>query len=168
LCSFAFAYAIGDERLEFARQLGSRQIGRRGSGVTIVDFEGRCRHLSQFGIADDIASYDGGLRTSEVSADIIVNPKGRIRRFKWRAVGSYRETAPASTRRRDWGPPTPLSCGFSSQDDPSPTPFNFSASGFVLAPQQMGNANAWYAGAGQIIDPTSLDWSGFTLTWFLR
>jgi hypothetical protein len=58
--------------------------------------------------------------------------------------------------------------GFSSQDELSSTPFNFSASGFGLALQQMGNANVWYAETGQIIDPTSVDWSEFTLIWFYR
>jgi hypothetical protein len=32
----------------------------------------------------------------------------------------------------------------------------------------MGNANVWYAETGQIIDPTSVDWSEFTLIWFYR
>jgi hypothetical protein len=58
-----------------------------------------------------------------------------------------------------------LLCGFSSRDDLSSTTFNFSPTGFVLASNQLNTANGWYVATGQIIDPTAVDWSGYSLVW---
>jgi hypothetical protein len=58
-----------------------------------------------------------------------------------------------------------LLCGFSSREDLSSTPFNFSSTAYVLASNQLNVANGWYAETDQIIDPTAADWSGFSLIW---
>jgi hypothetical protein len=61
-----------------------------------------------------------------------------------------------------------LLCGFSVQDDLSSTAFNFSPSAFVLASNQLNIANGWYAGAGQVIDPTAANWTGFSIVWLYQ
>jgi hypothetical protein len=58
-----------------------------------------------------------------------------------------------------------LLCGFSSHDDLSSTTFNFSQTAFVLASNQLNITNGWYAGCGQIIAPTAVNWSGYSLVW---
>ena len=81
---------------------------------------------------------------------------------------SCKATAPAPTAHRDLTTSNKLLCGCSSQDDLSSTTFNFSPTGFVLASNRLNIANGWYAGTGQIIDPTGTDWSGYSLIWLYK
>jgi hypothetical protein len=112
----------------------------------------------------------------DTSADVTVDPKGRMTGASngVAAVGAATKViilqgdSVSIYPAPGLAPINTLLRGFSSQDELSSTPFNFSASGFGLALQQMGNANVWYAETGQIIDPTSVDWSEFTLIWFYR
>lgn len=103
------------------------------------------------------------------SANITVDAKGRITAaangtgtkliiLQGNSTGTY--SAPGLTTGNR------LLCGFSSQDNLSSTTFNFSPTAFVLASNQLNIANGWYAGAGQIIDPTAVDWSEYSLVWF--
>ena len=76
------------------------------------------------------------------------------------ATGTY--SAPGLTSSNT------LLCGFSSEDDLSSTTFNYSPSAFVLASNQLNNASGWYAGTNQIIDPTAVDWSGYSVVWLYQ
>jgi hypothetical protein len=74
------------------------------------------------------------------------------------STGTYSAPGLASSNK--------LLCGFSSRENLSSTTFNFSSSAFVLVSNQINISNGWYAGTGQIIDPTAADWSEFNLIWF--
>ena len=118
----------------------------------------------------------GVVAGSYSSANITVDAKGRIIAasngtgggasttnlivLQGNSAGSYSAPGLATSNK--------LLCGFSSQDDLSSTTFNFSPSAFVLASNQLNIANGWYAGAGQIIDPTAADWTGFNIIWLYQ
>jgi hypothetical protein len=110
----------------------------------------------------------GVVAGSYTSANITVDAKGRITAasddtgtnviiLQGNSTGTY--SAPGLTAANK------LLCGFSSRDDLSSTTFNFSPMAFVLASNQLNIANGWYAGIGRIIDPTAVDWSGYSLVW---
>lgn len=115
----------------------------------------------------------GVIAGSYASANITVDAKGRITAasngsgagtasaniiiLQGNTTGTY--SAPGLTAANK------LLCGFSSRDDLSSTTFNFSPTAFVLASNQLNSANGWYAGTGQIIDPTAVNWSGYSLVW---
>jgi hypothetical protein len=115
----------------------------------------------------------GVVAGSYTSPNITVDAKGRITAaangtgagtggtnviiLQGNSTGTY--SAPGLTAANK------LLCGFSSRDDLSSTTFNFSQTAFVLASNQLNIANGWYAGTGQIIDPTAVDWSGYSLVW---